>query len=215
MNNDTSHPPSAREPTKADFVGTWGPSGYRENFEVYQAQSNGSEERVVSKCLAPWFNKDHVAIEIGCGGGFWVEKYLCPNFSHVYGLDLLPSPHHYRADNFTYIEVPDRDYSCYGIKDESVDFVWTFGVFCHINLESIQKYLHSIYRVLKPNGSASIYFSNHVRRPFTATVGNPDSGIIWIKNDMETSIAMLDKAGFKDPVDLMPEIKDTMLHVRK
>lgn len=213
--NKSDNPPSKREPTKKDFVSQWGPKGYRENFTVYEPTCNGSEAEVVGKCLAPWFNKDHVALEVGCGGGFWVENYLCPNFKHVFGLDLLPEAPH-QAPNFTYIEVPDRNYSCHGIEDESIDFVWSFGVFCHINLDSLQEYLNNVYRVLKKGGKASLYFSNNERRPNVATVGEPESGIIWIKNDLETSKKMLRKAGFRgEIVDLMPTIKDTMLHVEK
>jgi SAM-dependent methyltransferase len=202
------------EPSKKDFVETWGISGYRENFEVYERQKNGTEEEVVSKCLSPWFDGRHTALEIGCGGGFWVEKYLCPNFKHVYGLDLLPAATH-TAPNFTYIEVPDKDYTCYTVKDNSIDFVWSFGVFCHLNLLSIQTYLNNVYRVLKSGGHASLYFSNDDRLPNSATVGNPTSGILWIKNNLETSTAMLHKAGLVEVTDVMPHIKDTVLHVVK
>lgn len=39
-----------REPTKKDFVETWGTAGYRENFEVYGRSDNGgaTEEEVVA-----------------------------------------------------------------------------------------------------------------------------------------------------------------------
>ena len=205
-----------REPTKKDFVETWGTAGYRENFEVYGRSDNGgaTEEEVVARCLAPWFDKTRVALEIGCGGGFWPERHLCPNFRHVIGLDVLP-PAPFAAPNFTYIEVPDRDYSCFGVLDESVDFVWSFGVFCHLNLESIQEYLHGVRRVLKPGGRASLYFSNDTRRPGHATEGDPGKGIVWCLNDLGTSEEMLRAAGFPDPVDLMPELRDTMLGVVK
>lgn len=202
------------EPSKKDFVSTWGPAGYRENFEVYHAQKNGTEQEVVASCLEPWFDKTHIALEVGCGGGFWVEKYLCPNFKHVYGLDLLPAAP-YSAPNFTYIEVPDKNYRCHSIEDEMIDFVWSFGVFCHLNLASIQSYLENIHRVLKPGGRASLYFSNDDRLPGRATTGNPTSGILWIKNNIETTSAMLRKAGFTDITDVLPQIKDTVLHVVK
>lgn len=205
-----------REPTKSDFVNTWGPRGYRENFAVYSAPTGGgaTEDQVVASCLSPFYNRDNSCVEIGCGNGFWPERHLCNNFRHVTGLDVL-SDTPFRAVNFTYIEVPDRDYSCYGIADESVDFVWSFGVFCHLNLPSIQKYLHSVYRILKPGGSASLYFSNNTRRPGHASAPGGTSGIIWVKNDLETSVKMLQSAGFKNPVDLMPDLKDTMLGVTK
>ena len=202
------------EPAKSEFVGTWGKAGYRENFEVYSKQSGVSEREIVDTCLSPHFNKEHSALEIGCGGGYWPGNYLCGNFAHVTGLDVLPGEP-FSAPNFTYIEVPDRDYSCHGVPDESIDFVWSFGVFCHLNLSSIQAYLKSVYRVLKHGGKASLYFSNNDRRPGCATIVNPTSGILWCNNDIPTTFAMLEKAGFKNPVDLIPRLTDSMVHVVK
>lgn len=203
-----------RAPTKADFVEAWGAAGYRENFEVYSAQSGIPEQQIVDACLRPYFNSKHVALEIGCGGGYWPEFYLCSNFKHVTGLDVLPGDP-FMAPNFTYIEVPDRDYSCWNVPDESIDFVWSFGVFCHLNLESIQQYLRSVHRVLKPGGRAVLYFSNDARRPGMVTYGGGIDGVVWECNDLETSMAMLRNAGFDNPVDLMPQLYDTMLGVQK
>lgn len=208
--------PSMREPTKADFVSEWGPAGYRENFDVYAKQVGATEEQVVGAGLARHFNKNHVALEIGCGGGFWSERHLCPNFKHVTGLDVLPGKP-FSAPNFTYIELPDRNYSCYGIPDESIDFVWCFGVLCHLNLASIQTYLNSVYRVLKHGGTAVIEFSNNDRRPgmYSVEQQGQERGILWVKNDLPTTFAMINKAGFANPVDLMPQIASALIEFTK
>lgn len=202
-----------REPTKQDFINTWGVSGYRESFNVYSMPQNGgvSEEQVVSAGLRPFYNKEHTCLEIGCGGGYWPEKHLCDNFKQVIGIDVVPTGGIKRG-NFKFIEVPDRDYSCYGVADESVDFVWSFGVFCHLPIQAIAEYVKSAYRVLKPGGNACLYFSNIDRRPGTASseqdIGH---GIIWVWNTLNHSVKMMEDAGFSGVMDALPVMRDTML----
>jgi len=198
------------EPTKEAFLKTW-PGGYRENWEVYGKASGVTEEAVVSKCLAPFYNPNHTVLEIGCGAGFWTEKYLAPNFKSVIALDLLPNPI-LAGNNIKYIEVPDRNYECFGVADNSANFVWSFGVFCHLTLDSIQKYLESAHRKLIPGGKAVFYFSNKDRRPCKATTENLPSEIIWVENDFVTSKAMLNQAGFINVKDIMPELFDSMVY---
>lgn len=201
------------EPARDAFLKTW-PGGYRENWEVYGKASGITESALVEKCLLPFFNPNHVVLEIGCGGGFWTEKYLSPNFKSVIALDLFPDPG-LAGNNITYIEVPDRNYDCFGVEDASVNFVWSFGVFCHLTLESIQKYLIAAHRKLVPGGRAVFYFSNKDRRPGTCTKENNSGEVIWVENDFPTSKAMLEKAGFVNVNDIMPELFDTMAYTEK
>lgn len=201
------------EPSKRAFLQAW-PGGYGENWEVYGKVSGVSEEALVSKCLAPFFDQTHTAMEIGCGIGFWVKKYLCPNFMNVIGLDLLPSAP-VLLPNFKYIEVPERNYDCFGVDDGSVDFVWSFGCFCHLTLPSVQQYLCSAFRKLRPGGRASLFFSNSDRRPGTASVSNTEDQIIWSANDWPTTKGMMEEAGFVGVRDIMPELCDTMAYGEK
>lgn len=197
------------EPSKAAFLNAW-PGGYGENWAVYGSVSGVSEDALVAKCLYPFFNPNHTALEVGCGIGFWIKKYLCPNFKSVIGLDLLPNID-VRCQNFRYIEVPDRNYECFGVADESIDFVWSFGCFCHLPLDAIQKYLDAIHRKLKAGGCASLYFSNSDRRPGCSSIHNTENDIIWVDNDLDRTVKMMEKAGFLQIRDLMPELCDTMV----
>lgn len=203
------------EPTKSAFQSTW-PGGYTENFVVYEAVTGGKESEIVAACLAPFYNPAGVALEIGCGTGFWIENYLLPNFAIVIGLDVIPrewvKPN---ADNFRYIEAPSCNYECFGVGGGAVDFVWSFGCFCHLPIPAIEQYLKSTMRVLKPGGKASLFFSNSERRPGVCTkegvVMDPDQTIIWVDNNWEKTKAMMEAAGFVGVMDLMPSLKDTMV----
>lgn len=201
------------EPTKAAFLKTW-PGGYGENWEVYGKATGISEEALVNACLVPFYNQDHIALEIGCGIGFWVNKYLVPNFREVIALDLLPDPG-FKSKKVHYIEVPDRNYECFGVSDNSVDFVWSFGLFCHLPLECVEKYLRNVLRVLKPKGRAALYFSNTERRPVPEPKAGSEDKVSWVANDWETTEAMLYLAGFVAIRDLLPTHKDTMAYAEK
>ena len=150
---------------------------------------------------------------------FWVENYLLPNFSEVYATDLLTPTSECVVRNlsnnkFHYLEAGNNDYSLSGIRDNSVDFVWEFGCFCHLPLPAIQVYLNSIFRVLKPGGRSSLFFSNSDRWPGHASQinpgTNPDSSIFWCDNNWAKTESMLRQAGFTQVTDLMPGHCNTM-----
>ena len=203
--------------SKEVFVNTWGESGYVENWEVYGAMAKVSEEYLVDKCLTPFLNKDAVCLEIGCGGGFWTKRYLMPNFKHVIALDLIPDPK-FEGNNITYHELPDRNYECLYVEDNSIDFVWSFGVFCHLNLDAIEIYLRNIYKKCKTGAKLCLYFSNNDRRPHydTEEMVKPDlSHPLWCNNNLRKTFKMLNEAGFRNITDLMPELPDTLVYCEK
>jgi SAM-dependent methyltransferase len=197
--------------SKSVFLDTW-PGGYRENWNVYGKASGKLEEEVVSQCLSPFYGSKKTVLEVGCGAGFWTEKYLSPNFKKVIAIDLLPAVK-FEAKNIKYIEVPDRDFSCHGVADSSVDFCWSFGVFCHLSIAACEEYVNSVYKKLKPGGEASLFFSNHDRRQ---AGGEFNQGVVqWVRNDFETTESMLLSAGFTQVRDLMPTLFDTMIYGKK
>jgi hypothetical protein len=199
--------------TKEKFLNTW-PGGYKENWAVYGKASGKSEQEVVDKCLSPFFNREKICLEIGCGKAFWTDGYLANNFKQVIALDLLPNVK-FRHTNITYIEVPDRDFSCYGVVDNSVDFCWSFGVFCHLSLQACQAYVNAIYDKLKDGGEVALYFSNEDRRPLPEGHSFHPNHVQWVRNNFTTTTKMLENAGFVDIKDLMPDLMDTMIYGRK
>lgn len=211
MKSNQENEKSLVDNSKSVFLKTW-PGGYRENWNVYGKASGKREDDVVSQCLSPFYGIGKSALEIGCGVGFWTEKYLSPNFKNVTALDLLPSVG-FKAKNVKYIEVPDRDFSCYGVADSSIDFCWSFGVFCHLSINACAEYVSSIYSKLKPGGEVSLFFSNNDRRQ---AGGEFDKDIVqWVKNNFQTTEIMLASAGFIQIRDLMPSLFDTMIYGKK
>lgn len=199
--------------TKETFLKTW-PGGYRENWEVYGKMSGMAEDVLVARTLAPFYDPAAICLEVGCGLAFWTDKYLAPNFKQVIALDLLPSVL-FKHKNIQYIEVPDRSYDCHGVSDDSIDFVWSFGVFCHLSLEAQAKYLQAIYQKCKSGAQCSLYFANIERRPGTASSELREDFVPWVENDWTHTETMLKDAGFVDIEDMLPTLPDTVAHCRK
>lgn len=137
--------------TKQDFINFWG-TGYYEEFTY----GIGIQE-VIERTIVPFGNK--TCLEIGCGGGVFT-KVLSEHFDKVIGIDVIPMHDGVRYYNVKYIELDNQDYKCTGVENESIDFVYSYGVFCHFSNDAIKEYLQSIYRVLKPGGECMIMISN-------------------------------------------------------
>jgi SAM-dependent methyltransferase len=201
--------------SKEAFVRTWGAAGYRENFDVFTPQSGLTEDQIVRACLKPCYNPRGVALEIGCGAGFWVDRHLSPNFARVIALDVIPAPR-FKYPNVRYVEVPDRDFTCHGVADGEVDFAWSFGCFCHLTPAAQAAYVRGVYRSLRSGGRCALYFANEDRRPGRGSQGDSDgTSILWCPSPLTEIIARVQAAGFLDVCDLMPQLPDAMIGARK
>lgn len=134
------------------FIKAW-PGGYVEpgygigNYSVYNL------------CIKPFLSADKTALEIGPGGGTFT-KFMFP-FKNLYLLDVVPKSSRIPDnENISYIELKNQDYYCTGVKDNCIDFAFSYGVFCHLNNEALKTYVHSINRVLKHEGDFVFMLSN-------------------------------------------------------
>lgn len=121
--------------------------------------------KVVDRYIRPYINASCTVLEIGPGGGRWT-RYLIPA-SQVICVDINPEffdalramfPH----AKFEFYQPEGCDLQ--GLADESVDFVFSFGTFVHIEPEGIRKYLIEIRRVLRSEGTAVIQYAEK-RKP--------------------------------------------------
>jgi SAM-dependent methyltransferase len=106
-------------------------------------------------------------LEIGCGGGQW-SKYILNQkiFKKIYCIDALSAQHNQFWDymgssaksTIQYEHV--KNFKLDFLKDESIDFVFSYDVFCHISYSGIQSYLESIYRVCKKNAKIFIMYAD-------------------------------------------------------
>ena len=124
-------------------------------------QTNPALHWVRDHYLLPYVNPDHSAVEIGPGGGRWTRYLLgfgqlCTVDYHQELLDELQR--NYRAPHLSTLRNNGTDFP--GIPDASVDFVFSFGVFVHLDIDVIEAYFRSIHRILKPSGCAMIQYAD-------------------------------------------------------
>jgi len=204
--------------TANDFIRIFGSEGYYETWHAHQ----NPEKEIVSFYLTPFFDLTQTAVEIGCGRGKWTAEYLSPNFKQVIAVDVIEHPSLLVQSNVSYLRVGDKDYSLTQIPDESVKFVWCFGVFCHFSLEARLEYLKSIRRILVNGGKACIMFPNwdnydyfkNVEFP-RAYIDIPYEAIHWFYGNDDMANEVSREAGFSTITNFMPFFRDTLLCLQK
>lgn len=141
--------------------------------EVYYGQRWGdpnTSKNLISireRFVTPFLDTEHTALEIGSGGGRWTQ-YLV-NFKKLYCVDLNSCMFPYLSDRFGsykniyFIKTNGTDLP--NIPENSVDYLFSFGTFEHLDTYLIKEYLLNFKKVLKPNANVVIHYSE--KKKFT------------------------------------------------
>lgn len=141
--------------SKTQFIDMWTKDGFVHSWDAYQKDYKDDILAVVSTLV----NKESsTVLEIGCGGGYWTSS-LNDLSKKMYAVDLLPRPN--IPEDVVYIELGDKQYSIPKIKNNSIDLIFSYGVFCHLSKRARQEYIKDIKRVMKRSGCAIIMFSDN------------------------------------------------------
>ncbi|MGR8932194.1 MAG: methyltransferase domain-containing protein [Gammaproteobacteria bacterium] len=110
---------------------------------------------VVKTFIDPYFSTDYAVLEIGPGGGRWTQ-YLLPRAKTLTAVDISETcvqtckskfGHYKHAD---FVVGNGRDLAM--LDDRSIDRIWSFDVFVHINASEFASYISEFARVLQPGG---------------------------------------------------------------
>lgn len=126
----------------------------------------GDLRAVVETYIRPYVPAGGTVLEIGPGGGRWT-KYLLPAGRLILvdlNADFLPYlkrrfPDH--QHKFEWYQTAGAELD--GIPDRSVDFVFTFGTFVHLEPDDICRYLGGIRRVLRDEGTAVVQYADKTK----------------------------------------------------
>ncbi len=122
-------------------------------------------------------------LEIGPGGGRWTGSLLDRANSYI-GVDIsLACVEHCRKkfaanSRATFLVGSGRDLA--GVADASIDAIWSFDAFVHINREEVEAYAGEFTRVLKPGGVAVVHHG---------AVGGAQGG--WRSNLTDTALKQM------------------------
>lgn len=152
--------------------------------------------------VIPYVDGEHCAIEIGPGGGRWTRYLLGFRKLHVvdYYTELLRElKKNFNASNMHFIKNNGTDFP--GIEKESIDYLFSFGTFVHLDLELIEQYLISMKPLLKKGANAVIQYSDK-----TKIMAQINDG--FAENSPEAMRKSVLAAGFK----ILEEDLTTMWH---
>ena len=149
---------------------------YRWHRLRYGRTQPGDLSKVVKRHLRPYVTPDSVVMEIGPGGGRWTQFLI--GAREVVLVDLNTQFFRYLRKRFRrnrrkLVFYETSGYELNGIDDDSIDFVFSFGTFVHIDPDGIDEYLSEIARVLRSGGTGTIQYADR-DKPYLHTI--PDFG---------------------------------------
>jgi hypothetical protein len=115
--------------------------------------------------VLPYVKANHVAVEIGPGGGRWT-RYLC-GFKTLYAVDyhgiLLDELRRNfgKCRNIKFVKNNGTDFP--EIPQGSIDYLFSFGTFVHLDFNLIEAYLVSIKPIIKPHANVVIQYSDKTK----------------------------------------------------
>ncbi len=126
--------------------------------------------------LSPHVPAQSRVLEIGPGAGRWTE-HLLPRAAHLTLVDLVPECIAQCREKFgegprlTYHANDGRDLSF--VPDGSIDRIWSWAVFVHLDEAAVEGYLRQFPRILAPGGRGLIQHARNGvsigwRSPMTA-----------------------------------------------
>lgn len=114
--------------------------------------------------ILPYVKPDHVALEIGPGGGRWTQYLL--GFRQLYVVDYhaeLLEELRGRVDNPNMQFIVNHGTDFPGVQERSVDYVISVACFVHLELHLIGSYLKNIASILKPGGNVFLTYSDKTK----------------------------------------------------
>lgn len=111
---------------------------------------------IYSACIRPYVTPQTTVLEIGPGRGAWSKAILHRNCRKLYAVDVADATHtrfwEYVGKDLRVEYIAAEDLSLPGVPDESIDFLFSFGVFCHLKPEMCEEYLSSMHRKMRSGG---------------------------------------------------------------
>lgn len=120
---------------------------------------------IKERYVIPYVNARHKAVEIGPGGGRWTRYLL--GFETLYVVDyhqeLLDELklNFGRQRNIRFIKNNGTDFP--GIDENSIDYLFTFGTFVHLDFDLIEAYLLAIRPIIKPGANVVVQYSDKTK----------------------------------------------------
>lgn len=114
--------------------------------------------------LTPYLSPTTTVVEIGPGGGRWTRYMLKARqvYAVEYHQEILSAlKTNLQAPNITYVKNNGDDFP--NIQDGSIDFLFSFGTFVHLDIDIIDCYLRNMKPLLKHKSNIVIQYSDKTK----------------------------------------------------
>ena len=155
----------------------WSSYDWSERGEEWTRKAQNPEQwlnSILDNMLYKYMKKGTEILEIGPGAGRWTE-YLQPIARRLVLVDITPKCISMCKERFagrdSNIEYHVIDGDIGFIPDSSLDRVWSYDVFVHVNPSDTNRYIQNISRILRPGGTAVIHHGSWNEYEGGAVVG--------------------------------------------
>ena len=139
---------------------------YGEEWTEHVREYRGLEpeqwkQALVDGMMRKYIQPGSVVLEIGPGGGRWTAE-LAPLAGRLLVADITErclDICRQRFQEYPHIEYYLIERRLDFIEENTLDYIWSYDVFVHINPSDVSAYIQDFYRVLKPGGIAIIHHS--------------------------------------------------------
>lgn len=151
--------------------------------------------------LLPYVHPDRTGLEIGPGGGRWT-RYMLP-FKTLYVVDFHAELLAELRRNFpqpNIVEVLNGGSDFPGVPQASVDFVFSFGTFVHLDCDIVESYLRNLRGVIRPDGQIVLQYPDKTKQMARDNPG-------FAENNPKHMRGLVEGAGFRileEDVDCLP-----------
>lgn len=114
--------------------------------------------------LRPYVSPETTVVEIGPGGGRWTRYML--DAKQIYAIDYhqeLLDELKSNIDSVRIVFLKNDGYNFPNVPNESVDFVFSFGTFVHLDMDIIDRYLQNMKPLLKPESNVVLHYSDKTK----------------------------------------------------
>jgi phospholipid N-methyltransferase len=117
------------------------------------------------RCIRPYVSERTRVLEIGPGRGAWTKCFVERRAKEIWALDALSADHNgfweYVGHEPTVHYCQVEDNLCSMIPDGSIDYVFSFGTFCHISPQNIEDYMKSIFAKMRPGAVGFVMIADY------------------------------------------------------
>ena len=136
------------------------------NLDINYKSDIRSCLEIFNKCIIPYINKETNILEIGPGRGAWTLKMTELNPKSITCFDIFSAEHNSfwellglkKKSFISYYQVEDN--KCKELQNDSIDYLFSYDVFCHIPYSKCEEYLQNLYNKLKKDAVCVIMIAD-------------------------------------------------------